>query len=78
MTVSRSMSGQMKYGMVFNIGKFEPLRFWLERETALDILNLSPVGHGEGVLQVIGDRVRTDHSFNYQVDMTMEWLVLKV
>ena len=31
-------------GMVFNAGKFELLRFWLDRESAPDILYLSPDG----------------------------------
>ena len=31
-------------GMVFNAGKFELLRFWLDRELATDILYLSPDG----------------------------------
>jgi ribonuclease P/MRP protein subunit RPP40 len=31
-------------GMVFNAGKFELLRFWLDRESAPDILYMAPDG----------------------------------
>ena len=61
--------------MVFNTGKFELLRFWLDRESAPDILYLSPDGgpiEEKECLRDLGVRVSTDLSFNDQVDMTVE------
>ena len=62
-------------GMVFNAGKFELLRFWLDRESAPDILYLSPDGgpiEEKEYLRDLGVRVSTDLTFNDQVDMTVE------
>ena len=62
-------------GMMFNAGKFELLRFWLDRESAPDILYLSPEGGPIEEKECLGDLgvvVSTDLSFDDQVDMTVE------
>ena len=54
-------------GMVFNAGKFELLRFWLDREAAPDILYLAPDGgpiEEKDCLRDLGVRVSTDLTFS--------------
>ena len=61
-------------GMVFNAGKFELLRFWLDREAAPDVLYLSPEGgpiEEKESLRDLGVRINTDLSFSDQIDMTV-------
>ena len=61
-------------GMVFNAGKFELLRFWLDREAAPDILYMAPDGgpiEEKDCLRDLGVRISTDLSFNVQIDMTV-------
>ena len=62
-------------GMVFNAGKFELLRFWLDRETAPDILYMAPDGgpiEEKDCLRDLGVRVSTDLTFSMQIDMVVE------
>ena len=62
-------------GMLFNAGKFELLRFWQDRETAPDILYLSPDGgpiEEKDNLRDLGVRISTDLTFSAQVDLTVE------
>ena len=62
-------------GMVFNAGKFELLHFWLNRETAPDILYLAPDGRPieeKDCLKDLGVRVSTDLSFSMLIDMVVE------
>ena len=61
-------------GMVFNAGKFELLRFWLDRETAPDILYMAPDGgpiEEKDCLRDLGVRVSTDLSFQTQVELVI-------
>ena len=61
-------------GMVFNAGKFELLRFWLDRDAAPDVLYLSPEGgpiEEKESLRDLGVRISTDLSFSEQIDMTV-------
>ena len=62
-------------GMVFNAGKFELLRFWLDRDTAPDILYMAPDGgpiEEKDCLRDLGVRVSTDLTFSTQIDMVVE------
>ena len=62
-------------GMVFNAGKFELLRFWLDREAAPDILYMAPDGgpiEGKDCLRDLGVRVSTDLTFNTQIDTVVQ------
>jgi sarcosine oxidase/L-pipecolate oxidase len=62
-------------GMVFNAGKFELLRFWLDRQAAPDILYPAPDGgpiEQKDCLLDLGVRISNDLTFNVQVDMTVE------
>ena len=62
-------------GMVFNAGKFELLRFWLDREAAPDILYMAPDGspiEEKDCLRDLGVRVSTDLTFSTQIDMVVE------
>ena len=66
---------QLDLDMMFNAGKFELLRFWLDREAAPDILYLSPDGgpiEEKDCLRDLGVRISTDLNFSTQVDMTIE------
>ena len=61
-------------GMMFNAGKFELLRFWLDRESAPDILYMAPDGgpiEEKDSLRDLGVRVSTDLSFSTQIEMTV-------
>jgi hypothetical protein len=56
-------------GMMFNAGKFELLRFWVDRESAPDILFMAPDGgpiEEKDSLRDLGVRVSTDLSFSAQ------------
>ena len=58
-------------GMVFNSGKFELLRFWLDRDTAPDILHLGPDGgpiEEKESLRDHGVLVSTQLTFSEQID----------
>ena len=58
-------------GMVFNAGKFELLRFWMDREAAPDILYTGPDGgpiEEKQCLRDLGVLVSTDLSFCEQID----------
>ena len=60
--------------MLFNAGKFELLRFWLDRESAPDILYMAPDGgpiEEKECLRDLGVRISTDLSFNVQIDMAV-------
>ena len=62
-------------GMTFNAGKFELLRFWLDRQSAPDILYLAPDGgpiEEKDSLRDLGVRMSTDLTFSEQVDLTVE------
>ena len=62
-------------GMVFNAGKFELLRFWLDREAAPDILYMAPDGgpiEEKDCLRDLGVRVSTDLTFNTQIDTVVQ------
>ena len=62
-------------GMVFNAGKFELLRFWVDRETAPDTLYLAPDGGSieeKECLRDLGVRVSTDLTFSVQIDMAIQ------
>ena len=62
-------------GMVFNAGKFELLRFWLDRDSAPDILYMAPDGgpiEEKDCLRDLGVRISTDLTFANQIDMTVE------
>ena len=62
-------------GMIFNAGKFELLRFWLNRDSAPDILYLASDGgpiEEKEFLRDLGVRVSTDLSFSMQIDMVVE------
>ena len=62
-------------GMVFNAGKFELLRFWLDQEAAPDILYMAPDGspiEEKDCLRDLGVRVSTDLTFSTQIDMVVE------
>ena len=61
--------------MVFNAGKFALLCFWLNRESAPDILYLAPDGgpiEEKDCLRDLGVRVSTDLSFSLQIDMVVD------
>ena len=61
--------------MVFNAAKFELLRFWVDRETAPDILYMAPDGgpiEEKDCLRDLGVRVSTDLTFSMQIDMVVE------
>ena len=61
--------------MVFNAGKFELLRFWLDRDIAPDILYMAPDGspiEEKDCLRDLGVRVSTDLTFTTQIDMTVQ------
>ena len=61
--------------MLFNAGKFELLRFWQDRDAALDILYMAPDGgpiEEKDSLRDLGVRISTDLSFSDQVDLTVE------
>ena len=60
-------------GMMFNAGKFELLRFWLDRESAPDILYMASDGgpiEEKDSLRDLGVRVSTDLTFSSQIEMT--------
>ena len=62
-------------GMVFNAGKFKLLRFWLDRDSAPDILYMAPDGgpiEEKDCLRDLGVRISTDLTFANQIDMTVE------
>ena len=62
-------------GMVFNAGKFELLRFWLDREDAPDILSMAPDGgpiEEKHRLRDLGVRMTTDLTFCEQIDTVVE------
>ena len=62
-------------GMVFNAGKCEVLRFWVDHTKAPDILYMAPDGgpiEEKDCLRDLGVRVSTDLSFASQIDMTVE------
>ena len=62
-------------GMEFNAGKFELLRFWLDRDAAPDILYMAPDGgpiEEKDCLRDLGVRVSTDLTFSTQIDMVVE------
>ena len=60
--------------MMFNVGKFELMRFWLDRESAPDILYLAPDGGPIEEKDSLCDlcvRVSTDLTFSSQIEMTV-------
>ena len=62
-------------GMQFNAGKFELLRFWVDRDTAPDILYMAPDGgpiEEKESLRDLGVRMCTDLTFSEQIDLTVE------
>jgi hypothetical protein len=62
-------------GMVFNAGKFELLRFWMDRDAAPDILYMAHDGgpiEEKDCLRDWGVRVSTDLTFSTQIDMVVE------
>ena len=62
-------------GMVFNAGKFELLRFWVDKEAAPDILYQAPDGgpiEEKDCLRDLGLRIRSDLSFPQQIALTNE------
>ena len=62
-------------GMVFNAGKFELLRFWVDRDKAPDILYMAPDGgpiEEKDCLRDLGVRISTDLTFNMQINKVVE------
>ena len=62
-------------GMVFNAGKFELLRFWVDKEAAPDILYQAPDGgpiEEKDCLRDLGVRISSDLSFSQQIALTTE------
>ena len=62
-------------GMSFNAGKFELLRFWMDRDTAPDILYMAPDGspiEEKDSLRDLGVCVSTDLSFSEQIEKVVE------
>ena len=62
-------------GMVFNAGKFELLRFWVDQDKAPDILYMAPDGgpiEEKDCLRDLGVHVSTDLTFASQIDITVE------
>ena len=61
--------------MVFNAGKFELLRFWVDRDKAPDILYMAPDGgpiEEKDCLRDLGVRISTDLTFNMQINKVVE------
>ena len=75
MYVDTVYSWSEEAGMVFNAGKFELFRFWLDRDIASDILYMasdgSPIEETD-CLRDLGVMVRTDLTFTTQIDMTVQ------
>ena len=62
-------------GMVFNAGKFEFLRFWMNRDLAPDVLYMAPDGgpiEEKETLRDLGVRISTNLTFSAQIDRVVE------
>ena len=62
-------------GMTFNAGKFELLRFWMDRDRVPDILYLAPDGgpiEEKESLRDLGVIINTDFTFSVQIDRVVE------